>query len=618
MPRRNTHPPPSLTDNLPSILESYQFFLRYTRPYRFLFMLAFFGLAVTSGLSLAFPYLFGRLVDVVFRHQNIDRLNSFLYVLVIILVVQIIFNVGRSYCLHYISEKIVTDIRKDLYAHVLRLSINFFANRRVGEIASRLNADVTSIQATITSNLVDAVRQIAWGIGGVTAMALLNLKMTLLTLTVLPFLVIAAMLVGRVVRSRSLRVQDHLAKANAVLKESFSGIRTVQAFNREPFEFTRYTAYIEGAHHEALSRAKARSIFTAFAEITLFGGILLMLWFSVDEIKSNRLTAGQLMSFLLYATGVNAAIGAGAGLYLAAQQALGASQRVIELFKTQPEVIDDPKAVPLTNVEGNVEFHNVSFSYPGHEEKRVLDGVSITANPGEVIALVGLTGAGKSTIISLIPRFYDVTQGKITLDGQDIRHIPLIDLREQIAIVPQDAVLFHSTVMENIIYGRVDATEAEVETAARAAHAHEFIQALPNGYQTVIGERGIKLSGGQRQRLSIARALLKDPKILILDEATSSLDSESERLVQDALDQLMRNRTSFVIAHRLGTIRQATRILVLDEGKIVEEGTHEELLAADGLYKKLYSLQFRDIQSADPAVAVSEFEFEEEPVETEE
>lgn len=407
-------------------------------------------------------------------------------------------------------------------------------------------------------------------------------------------LVVSFAFFGRSIRRRSTRVQDALAEATAILEETIAGIRTVQSFTREPYEVNRYESHITRSLHEALGRALARGLFNAAIVFVLFGGFVGLLWYSGNQVLEGKLTAEQLIQFLFYAAWVGGALGTLAEYYGEFNQTIGASRRVVELFDTKPAISDAPDARSVPEVRGLVEISEACFIYPGRTEP-ALDGISITARPGEVIALVGPSGAGKSTLIALIPRFYDLTSGSIRVDGLDVRQWKLADLRANIGIVPQETTLFSGTVYDNITYGKLDATPEDVERVARAAHAHEFIMAFPQGYQTIVGERGVKLSGGQRQRIAIARALLKDPRILILDEATSSLDSESEHYVQAALDALMEGRTTFVIAHRLSTVQRATRIVVMAHGRIVEEGTHKELLAREGIYKKLYKLQFRDV-----------------------
>ncbi len=570
---------------------------KYGKPYMPQFALAFVCLAGAGGLGLVYPYFVGKLLGSVFSSRDALQLKNVLYTLIIILCIQSVLSFGRTYLLNYIGEKLVTDIRGDLYEHLLRLSVNFFANRRTGELTSRIASDVTTIQNSATTSLAESLRQLIVFTGGTAFMFWINWKLACLLLGLIPAMVLSFAIFGRNIRRRSTKVQDALAEANGILDETIAGIRTVQSFAREKYEVGRYQSHIGKSLSEALRRALARGLFNALIVFVLFGGFVVLLWYSGNQVIQGRLTAEQLIQFLFYTAWVGGALGSLSEYYGEFNQTIGASRRVVELFNTVPDIADAPEAKPATDVKGLVEVQNVRFCYPGREDSPALDGVTITARPGDVIALVGPSGAGKSTLISLIPRFFDVSGGNITIDGNDVRKWRLQDLRENIGIVPQETTLFSGTVHDNIAYGNLDATEKDIERAARAAHAHEFIEQFPKGYDTIVGERGVKLSGGQRQRIAIARALLKNPKILILDEATSSLDSESERYVQEALDTLMEGRTTFVIAHRLSTVQRATRIVVINQGKIVEEGNHLELLERDGIYKKLYRLQFRDVPS---------------------
>jgi subfamily B ATP-binding cassette protein MsbA len=590
---------------------------KYGAPYLPYFALAFFCLLGAGSLALIYPLFVGTLFGSIFSPDKpsalspllnlvsgwltalfpgyrLSPLDPVLALLTGILVVQSVLSFGRTYLLNYVGEKLVADVRRDLYRHLLSLDITFFANRRTGELTSRIASDVTAIQNSVTLSLAEAMRQVIVFTGGTAFLFWIDWRLASLLLALIPVLVVSFAFFGRSIRRRSTRVQDALAEATAILEETIAGIRTVQSFTREPYEVNRYESHITRSLHEALGRALARGLFNAAIVFVLFGGFVGLLWYSGNQVLEGKLTAEQLIQFLFYAAWVGGALGTLAEYYGEFNQTIGASRRVVELFDTKPAISDAPDARSVPEVRGLVEISEARFIYPGRTEP-ALDGISITARPGEVIALVGPSGAGKSTLIALIPRFYDLTSGSIRVDGLDVRQWKLADLRANIGIVPQETTLFSGTVYDNITYGKLDATPEDVERVARAAHAHEFIMAFPQGYQTIVGERGVKLSGGQRQRIAIARALLKDPRILILDEATSSLDSESEHYVQAALDVLMEGRTTFVIAHRLSTVQRATRIVVMAHGRIVEEGTHKELLAREGIYKKLYKLQFRDV-----------------------
>lgn len=581
--------------------------LSYAKPYRVRLAIALVSLLIAGALGLAFPQVVGMLIDAAFVQRDSHALNRFALLLVAVFASQAGFSFLRTYLLSYTGERIVADVRTQLYNHLTDLPVAFFANRRVGELTSRLASDVSVVQTVTTGSVTELLRSGLLLVGGVTIIFITNARLSLLMLAIVPVVIVAAHLYGRYVRRLSTQVQDRLAEASSVLEETLSAIRIVQSFVREKYERARYRDRIQDSLTLAVKRAVASGGFIAFIILVVYSGIAVVLWFGSRMVISGQMTAGDLIKFVLYTFFVGGAVGGMTELYGQFNQAIGATRRVFELLDTKPEIKDPENPEPLENVRGQVELIDVQFTYPDERALPVLKGVTIEANPGEIIALVGPSGAGKSTLVALIPRFYDVTSGAILIDGHDIRKLRLADLRSAIGMVPQETTLFGGTIRENIGYGRLGAADDEIEAAARAAHAHEFISEFPDGYDTIVGERGVKLSGGQRQRIAIARALLKNPAILILDEATSSLDSESERLVQDALETLMQGRTTFVIAHRLSTVRRADRIIVLDEGIIGEEGTHDELLAAGGLYKRLHEIQFRDYPAASRAATEAEW-----------
>ena len=581
--------------------------LAYTRPYRVRLAIALLSLLIAGALGLAFPQVVRMLIDAAFVDRDSHKLNRLALLLVAVFALQAAFSFLRTYLLSYTGERIVADVRTQVYNHLTGLPVAFFANRRVGELTSRLASDVSVVQTATTGSVTELLRLSLMLVGGVTIIFITNTRLTLLMLAIVPVVIVAAHFYGRYVRRLSTEVQDRLAEANSVLEETLSAIRIVQSFVREGYERARYRDRIQDSLKLAVKRAVASAGFIAFIILVVYSGIAVVLWFGSRMVVAGQMSAGDLIAFVLYTFFVGGAVGGMTELDGQFNQAIGATRRVFELLDTKPEIKDPDDPKRLENVRGRVQLVDVHFSYPDERALPVLKGVTIEAKPGEIIALVGPSGAGKSTLVALIPRFYDASSGAILVDGHEIRSVRLADLRGAIGMVPQETTLFGGPVRENIAYGKLGATDDEIEAVARAAHAHEFVVEFPDGYDTIVGERGVKLSGGQRQRIAIARALLKNPAILILDEATSSLDSESERLVQDALETLMEGRTTFVIAHRLSTVRRADRIVVLDAGRIVEEGTHEELLATGGLYKRLYEIQFRDYASAEALASEAEW-----------
>jgi subfamily B ATP-binding cassette protein MsbA len=569
--------------------------LRFVRPYWKLLALAGVILTINSIAGLALPMVVRFVVDSALVAQSLFLLNRVTMLLLGLFALQAVLGFGQAYLLGWTGERVVANLRTTLYAHLQAMPLRFFANTRIGELLSRLGNDVTTIQNAVTDTLLSLLSNTIMLIGGIVIIFAMAWRLTLVMLAVVPLAVVGMIILGRLVRRLSKQVQDALADTSATAEETLNGIRIVKSFAREPYEVNRYGEGVERLFRISVERVRLNAILGPIIGLIAFSAIALVLWFGSREVIAGRLTPGQLISFLLYTMMVASPIASFTGLYSQFQRALGASERVFELLDTPPEMQDDPDAIVLPRIHGEVCFENVSFDYGDVDAAReVLREIQLSVAPGQVTALVGPSGAGKTTLVNLVPRFYDPTEGRITVDGHDVRGLKMSSLREQIGIVPQETALFSGSVFDNIRYGKLDATREQVEEAARAANAHDFITELPNGYDTLVGERGVKLSGGQRQRVAIARALLKNPRILILDEATSSLDSESEQAVQEALERLMADRTTFVIAHRLSTITNADWIVVLDGGRIVEQGDHETLLAReDGLYRRMHALQFR-------------------------
>jgi len=576
--------------------------LALSRPHLWRLALAGLCLLVSSASFLAIPYVIRPLIDSVFVHHDAAALDRVTLTLVGVVVVTAAFGYGRGYLLAYTGTRIVSDLRVRLYTHLQGLSLSFYDERRTGEIMSRVTADTTLVQTVITNNLLSLVQQVFTLAVVVVIVLVTDWRLALLALAVAPLLVVMGLLVGRRTRALSKQAQEQLAEASTVLEETLSATRVVKAFGRERYELGRYAGAVGRSFSITVSAARLRALFEAVMTTAGFAAVAVVLWFGGHEVLAHRLTPGGLISFLFYLMLLIGPLQSLASLYNEFQQALGGAARIFELLDMRPAIVDAPGAYALPVVRGHLEVRGLSFAYgaDGHLGSVVLDGVDLTAAPGQVVALVGPSGAGKTTLVSLLPRFYDLTAGRITIDGHDIRGVTQESLRAVMAIVPQEPTLFGGTVRENIAYGRAGATNDEVERAARAANAHAFIAALPDGYDAVVGERGVKLSGGQRQRIAIARAILKDPRLLILDEATSALDNHSEALVQEALERLMAGRTTIVIAHRLTTVERADKIIVLDRGRVVEEGTHAGLLAHGGLYQRLYT---RDLAGLGEAVA---------------
>ena len=566
---------------------------KYAGKHQWKFYVGLVFLLLTGVTALAFPKLMGMLIDCVKNKDN-DQANQIALGLIVILFLQSFCSFFRLSLFVNFTENTLANLRLSLYTNLVKLPMTFFSQKRVGELNSRISADITQIQDTLTSTIAEFLRQFILIIGGVILLATESFKLTLLMLAVVPLVAVAAVIFGRFIRKYSKQVQDQVAESQVIVEETMQGISIVKAFANEWYEVARYKGKISEVVKLAIKGGKYRGYFASFIIFCLFGAIVAVVWYGVRLSIAGEMSVGQLISFVLYSTFVGASFGGIAELYAQIQKAIGATERVFELLEETPEKIDATQnGEPLEKIKGNVSFKNVAFSYPSRKEVQVLKDVNFTAEFGQKIAIVGPSGAGKSTISSLLLRFYDIESGEITVDGKNIYDYDLENLRGNMSIVPQDVILFGGTIKENIAYGKPDATDEEIMLAAKQANALNFVEGFPEKFETVVGERGVKLSGGQRQRIAIARALLKNPSILILDEATSSLDSESEKLVQEALEVLMEGRTSIIIAHRLSTIRNADKILVLDNGKITEEGTHHELINLEnGTYKNLSNLQF--------------------------
>lgn len=580
--------------------------LRYLKPYRPRFVFGLVSLFVGSAAGLCFPLLAGGLIDAAL-HPGVARLpvlgaitlNRTAAILAGTIAVQAIAAAAAAMSFGRVGQTALADLRRDTYGRLIGLPMAFFAQRRVGELTSRISGDIAQLESGLIYAVPQFCRQSVMLGGGVVLLALTSGKLTLAMLCSVPFLIAAAVTFGRKLRRLAREAQDRLAETGTIVEETLQAIASVKAFANEAFELGRYQRMNDGALATSLTAVRWRAAFFAVFTISMFGGMVIVLWFGAGLLQSGQITAGELTRFVLYSTFVAGAMGQAAELYSQVQKTVGASQRVRELLREHPEVSLVAGTVPSgtpspERLRGEVELRNVTFRYPSRPEIPVLADISLKARRGEVTALIGPSGAGKTTLTALLFRFYDPEQGSVFIDGRDARDLDLTALRGQMALVPQDVLLFGGSIAENIQYGKPGATMDEIREAAKQANAAEFIDRFPEGYATIVGDRGIKLSGGQRQRIAIARAILKDPAILVLDEATSSLDSESERLVQSALERLMSGRTTFVIAHRLATVRRADQIVVLDQGRMVERGTHDELsINPDGLYRRLSTLQFQ-------------------------
>jgi ATP-binding cassette, subfamily B, bacterial len=567
---------------------------RFVLPYRFNFFLGMAFLIFSSLTLLTFPFIAGKLIDAASgKTWILNDINGIAFILLGILLIQSIFSFFRVWLFAKVSERSMRDIRIALYKQLVQLPMTFFDKRRTGELISRITSDVGQLQDTFSITLAELFRQLITLIAGVVFLFVTTPKLTLFMLASFPVLVIIAMVFGKYIRTLSKQTQDELASANVIVEETLQSIITVKSFSGEDFESNRYSAGLNRVVNVALRAAGFRGAFISFIIFALFGGIVAVMWYGASLVATGEMSVGDLVSFVLYTTFIGGSIAGLGDIYSQVQKAIGASERIIEILEESPEVSTaDYQKVPI---KGWIKYSNVGFSYPTRPEMEVLKKINFEVAPGKKIALAGHSGAGKSTIIQLLLKFYEVGKGEILVDDRPIQSWNLKQLRANIGIVPQEVLLFGGSIKENIAYAKPEATEEEIIAAAKKANAWQFISKFPEGLNTTVGERGVKLSGGQRQRVAIARAILKNPAILILDEATSSLDAESEHLVQEALDLLMKGRTTIIIAHRLATIRKVDKIYVLKDGEIVEEGTHEELsLQENGFYANLVKLQFSE------------------------
>jgi len=564
-------------------------FRPFLKPYLFRMMLAGLLVMTVAAINLALLRLAGALWDVITVQHDAGRMNNLIALFLGLVVIQGLCSMGHSYLTASVSQHIVADFRRHLFAHLQTLSVGFFARRRTGELLSRLMNDVTVIQSVVTETPIDTAKQLVTFVGGIGFLLAMNWRLCLLILVLLPLLVFVAKLFGRRLKSLSTSIQDQTAALSTLIEEVIAGIRVVKSFVQTTREEARFSAQVEQSLSLTLRRAGIMAVFIPVISLLTFSAAAAVLWYGGRQVIDGAVSPGELFAFVLFAGILIGPFSSAARVFAQIREAQGATARVFEILDTYPEIRDLPNAIALPAVSGHIAADHVSFTYDARQP--VLTDVSFGSKPGELVAIVGPTGAGKTTVMNLLHRFYDPTAGRITVDGIDLRQVTLESWYRQIALVPQETILFGGTILDNIRYGNRDATEEAVKEASRAAYAHDFIMGFPDQYQTLVGEKGINLSGGQRQRIAIARAVLKNPRILLLDEATSSLDTESERLVQEALERLMKGRTTVVIAHRLTTIQRADRILVLDKGRVVESGTHGELMARQGLYHYLYSIR---------------------------
>ena len=566
--------------------------LSYIKPYLPRLIAAAICTVLAAAGNLYVPWIIKDVIDSVLAEKNAEMLNIIAAGIIIIFFIRGVCFYGQNYLMSYVGERVIIDIRSAVYEKLQRLSVSFYDKNKTGTIMSYVTNDVSALQAAMVQNTIDMITEGSVLIGSITAMVYLDWKLTLFTFCTFPFVLWLMDFFGKRIRKSGRRIQECTADITSILQETVSSARVIKSFVREDYEIKRFCNQNFANFRANMKNAQLMALLTPVIEFVAAIGVTAIIWYGGHGVINGDLTAGSLVAFLVYAVNISNPVKRLTRVVGSIQKALAAAQRVFDVLDMKEEIAEIPGAKALPQIEGSVEFKDVSFAYDKGEP--VLNNVSFKAEPGEVIAIVGPSGAGKSTIANLLPRFYDTTAGSISIDGNNIAEVKVASLREQVGIVPQETVLFNGSLYDNILYGRLEATREEVEAAAKAANAHNFIMEFPNGYETMLGDRGLNLSGGQRQRIAIARAILKNPRVLVLDEATSALDTESERIVQEALDRLMVGRTSFVIAHRLSTIKNADKILVLQRGRIVETGTHDELMANNKLYSHLYNIQYRE------------------------
>lgn len=566
--------------------------LSYIKPYMHRLIFAMFCTIMAAAGNLYIPWIIKDMIDEVLADKNGTMLNWIAASIIAIFVVRGLFCYGQNYLMSYVGQSVIIDIRAAVFKKLQRLSVSFYDKNKTGTIMSYVTNDVNALQSAMVENTIEMITEGFILIGSVVAMIYLDWRLTLFTVCTFPVVLWFMEFFGKKIRKTGGRIQECTANITSVLQESVASARVIKSFVREDYEVDRFDVENRANFRANMKNAQLMATLTPVVELVAAIGVTMIIWYGGNNVINGTITAGSLVAFLTYAVNISNPIKRLTRVIGNIQKALAAAQRVFMIIDMPEEIAESRDAKQLPEVSGKVEFQNVSFAYD--DKGNVITDLSFSVKPGEVIAIVGPSGAGKSTIANLLPRFYDVNKGDIKIDGHSVREVTLDSLREQVGIVPQETMLFNGSVYNNILYGRLDATKEEIEAAAKAANAHDFIMQLTDGYETKLGDRGVNLSGGQRQRIAIARAILKNPRILILDEATSALDTESERVVQEALDRLMVGRTSFVIAHRLSTVKNADKILVLEKGNLVESGTHDELLALDGLYAHLYKIQYRN------------------------